>query len=289
MTFLFALIRAMHFGALMVAFGGNAYLALIRKLPDARPRDSGLRVLFGSAAGVALLTALASLCLTAGLMNGDWHAAYDKQAVLAVVTATTYGHVFLARLPLLIALVLSSALTKRPSAPLDAVLACASLVMLALTSHAAASGPGSSLMAANDALHLLCAGFWIGGLSVLALIVVERRPGLLGALGVFSLWGTYAVFLLMVAGTVNALGILRGPFASLSRTYLTVLTVKIFLATLMIALALANRFRLTPAIHAGDPGAAGTLRWSVATELTVGAVVVFLGALLGLLPYGAPA
>ncbi len=289
MTLLFALIRAVHFVALMVAFGGNTYLALIRKLPDARPRDSRLRVLFCSAALVAFLTALAALCLTAGLMSGDWHAAYDRQAVFAVVTATAYGHVFLARLPVLIVLVLSSTLTKRPFAPLNAMLACASLAMLALTSHAAASGAGPSLMAANDALHLLCAGFWIGGLTVLALIVVERRPGLVGALGVFSLWGTYAVFLLIVAGTVNAFGILHGPFAGLSRTYLAVLTAKIFLAALMIALALANRFRLTPAIHAGDPDGTGMLRWSVATELTVGAVVVFLAALLGLLPYGAPA
>jgi hypothetical protein len=80
--------------------------------------------------------------------------------------------------------------------------------------YAVASGTGSWLMAANDALHLLCAGFWIGGLTVLALVVVERRPGLLGALGVFSLWGTYAVFLLTVAGAVNALGMRRGAWDS---------------------------------------------------------------------------
>ena len=148
----------------------------------------------------------------------------------------------------------------------------------------AASGAGSSLLAANDAFHLLGAGFWIGGLSVIALILMEHKQGLLDALAVFSLWGTYAVFLLAVAGTINALAILQAPFAALSHPYLTVLAIKVMLAATMMALALANRFRLTPAIHAGEADSTIVLRWSTQAELSLGAIVVFLASLLGLLP-----
>ena len=289
MTFLFAFMRATHFAALMTAFGGNAYLVLIGKLPDPWPRASRLRILFGIAAIIALLTALVALCLTAGQMSGDWHAAYNPNAIVSVVMTTFYGRIFLIRVFVLAGLVLSSVLARRPLAPLNTMLAGVALAMLGLTSHAAASGTGSSLMAANDALHLLCAGFWIGGLSVLGLIVVERKPGLSSALRVFSRWGFYAVLLLTIAGTINALVILRGSFASLSRIYLTVLAVKIILAAIMISLALANRLWLTPAVRAGDADPTEALRWSIASELGIGVVIVFLASLLGLLPYSMPA
>jgi putative copper resistance protein D len=287
-TLLSALIRAVHFSALMIVFGGSAYLALIRKLQDARPRDSRLRIMFGVAAATALLTSAFMLCLTAGQMSGDWRASYDPHLILSVLTATWYGHIFLIRLPVLAGLFVLSALAQRPRERSNTVFAGAALAMIGLTSHAAASGTGSSLLAANDALHLLCAGFWIGGLSVLALILFERKPGLLDALAVFSLWGTYAVFLLAIAGAINALAILQGPFVTWSHAYLTVLAIKIMLAAIMMALALANRFRLTPAIRAGEPDAAIVLRWSIQAELSLGTIIVFLASLLGLLPPIAP-
>jgi putative copper resistance protein D len=282
-TLLFALIRAVHFAALMIVFGGSAYLALIGKLRDVRPRDSRMRVLFGAAAATALLTSAFMLCLTAGQMSGDWRASYDPRQVWAVITATWYGHVSLIRLPVLACLFLLCAPARRPLAGANTVFAGAALALIGLTSHAAASGAGSPLLAANHALHLLCAGFWIGGLAVLALILHERKPGLRDALAVFSLWGTYAVFLLAAAGTINALAILRGPFATWSHTYLTVLAIKIMLAAAMMSLALANRFRLSPAIRAGESDSAIILRWSVQVELTLGAIIVFLASLLGLL------
>ena len=279
MTVLFALIRAAHIASLMVAWGGGAYLFLIREVHDALPKAERLRLLFACAACIALVTAILSLALAADQMSGDWSAAPDMQSVQIVVVDTLYGHVFLARVALIAALCLASGLGFHS---VQAPFAGAALAALALTSHAAAGG--SLLLATNDAVHLVCGGFWIGGLCVLGLMLRERKAGLPQALPVFSLWGTYAVGALAVAGTINALAILQGAPARWSPAYMTILAIKIVLAAVMIALALANRFRLTPAICEGSATAPQTLAWNVIVELVIGAAIITLAAFLGLLP-----
>jgi len=56
------------------------------------------------------------------------------------------------------------------------------------------------------------------------------------------------------------------------------------LAVIMIALALANRFSVSPAIATGSETARNELAWTVAGELGLGIVVVLLAAFLGMMP-----
>src|SRR5471032_2097042 len=107
-------------------------------------------------------------------MTGNPAAVVDIQAVATVAAQTFYGNLFLVRFALLLALCVLC-LTDA-SAGLQALIADAALALLALTSHAAAAVTAryAYLLAASDALHLLAAGFWIGGLVALLPSVLAK-------------------------------------------------------------------------------------------------------------------
>src|SRR5215469_3400451 len=159
MTFLFAAIRALHFLSLMGVFGAGFFLVLLRAHKLASPPERMIRVILPAAAGVAFVTAILWLLLTAGNMVGDWHAAFDPKTIALVATKTEFGEIAQARIVGLAALLLLCL----PPARIGWVASVATLLLasLGLTSHAAAAaGPLPLLRAANDGAHLLCAGFW---------------------------------------------------------------------------------------------------------------------------------
>jgi len=288
-TLLFPAMRAIHFASLMTIFGAGAHATLLRKkglgtLPSQRP----LRAMLIGAATLALVSACVWLALVAGQMSGDWHAALDPSAILMVLRSTRFGHIFLVRiagLALLWAICLGR---NAPASVAPFVLAGALLGAVALTSHAAASGNDTlSLLvsSANDTLHLLAAGFWTGGLALLALLVWTQRSELakmLLPLRVFSQWGTYAVAALVVSGFTNIVFI--RPAAPWRGVYGEVLAVKMGIALAMIAFACLNRWRVTPALASGAPAAVWPLGRNVAIELVLGLSVVAIVGQLGLMP-----
>ena len=157
------------------------------------------------------------------------------------------------------------------------LLAGLALALPAATSHAATASPAgfAAIGAITDAVHLLTAGFWLGGLAVLLLLFRRREPNMLLALSLFSDWAMVAVLLLVMTGLINAASILLGQKGTASLLYLSVLGAKLVLVAGMIVLAVVNRFRLMPkarealiARHAG-------------MELSLGLVVVLLAGLLG--------
>jgi putative copper export protein len=160
------------------------------------------------------------------------------------------------------------------------------LALIAVTSHAAAASPAhfTAIGMVVDTLHLWCAGFWLGGLSVLAAIMALRpaAPRLLTALGVFAGWAMIAVALLVMTGLINATSILLGDAGHDAAPYLAVLGIKLLLVLAMTGLALANHFRLMPKL--AQPGAAAALRRNIALELALGVTVLLLVGFLGLLP-----
>lgn len=281
MTTLFALTRALHFASVMAIFGAAALAFLARQ-----PRnDPTLRKPLGIAALVALATAVLSLCLTTGEMTGVPEASYDVFSVATVVAQTFYGNVFLVRIALLIGLSLLCVADARPG--LKALTAGLALALLGLTSHAAAAGEAryEYARAAIDALHLLGAGFWIGGLVAL-LPAIFARPRdavkLVALLRLFSFYGAIAVAILIVAGTLNGVAILDVRGMAWSNTYLTWLAVKLVLAGVMIALALTNRFGVVPALARGEADAQDTIPLTVLAELGCAALILLAVGVLGL-------
>lgn len=273
---LFAAVRALHFFSLAILFGGALSEVMARKnIPGLDPTPLPWR----RAAILALLTALAWLGLTAGQMSGDWAKALDPQTLITVMTGTRFGIAFLVRAVFLLALIMAAFSGRMRWIVVTAGVA---LAAISLTSHAAASGPPhfEFVGAVNDAVHLLTAAFWIGGLAWLLALFSGRRDALLPALALFSDRGMIAVLLLVMTGIINALTILLSGPGHPSMIYVTLLCGKIALAACMIGLAIFNRFRLMPRLRAD--GKSENRRASIIAELAMGIGILVVVGVLGL-------
>jgi copper resistance protein D len=283
MTVLFAAVRAVHFISLMVVFGAAALSALLRAHKIAGPPDRMTRIVFPAAAALGFVTAIAWFFVVAGRMLGDWRGMLDPANLRLVATATAFGRVAVWRMAgLALMLCLSPARTRTG---MTAALAALLLGSLGLTSHAAAAaGDLPLLRAGNDAAHLLAAGFWIGGLVVLASFVRQhlRQPQkLVAPFRLFSRWGSVAVVVLIFSGIVNAASILPAHSLSTANSYVDILAVKIVLALGMVVLAVVNRLELVPALDAGHANTARQLSLSVFAEIILGIVVIAIVGYLG--------
>jgi putative copper resistance protein D len=280
-TALFALTRALHFASLMAVFGASALLFQARGIGI----DGGKwKVRLCLAALAALITAGLSLGFVAQAVIADARAFTDLHLLAIVVTKSFYGKVFLWRLFLLLCLCFACA-TNGFHLP-KTLLAGAALALVGLVSHAAAAGAPryEYARAAIDALHLLCAGFWVGGLIVLAPEVLAKprdMSKLIALLKLFSRWGVASVALLIVAGTLNGVFILDMPMRW-NGAYVTWLAVKIALAAAMVTLALTNRFSVLPGLERGDREAADIIPLAIIAELSCALAILLIVGLLGL-------
>jgi copper resistance protein D len=265
-----ALARGLYFAASMLLFGLCAFTWLLRaRLPMILPvRDQSLR-------WALLLLALAAGCAWLGLAAADMADAMDHQAVVSAARDTRFGQFFLVRMAALAGLGLLLAIRRGRAAIV--LLSALALVLPAATSHAAAASPAgfAAVGAVTDGVHLLTAGFWIGGLAVLLLLWRRGEPNMPLALSLFSDWAMVAVLLLVMTGLINAASILLGQEGRMSALYLSVLGAKLALVTGMIGLALVNRFRLMP------KGGEALIARNAAIELSLGLAAVLLAGLLG--------
>jgi putative copper export protein len=273
-----ALARAVYFGAAMLLFGSLALRLLMRAhLPHIRQLTiAELQIAAGAA---ALIAAPLWFVLAAGQMAGDARAAFNG-TVLIQALQTLFGTGFLVRMA---ALALMGILLAFRSDPPALAMAGLALASPALSSHAAASSPAhfTAIGIAVDAVHLLTAGFWIGGLALLAVAFARKmaQADLLLSLGLFSEWAMVAVLLLTMTGVINTALVLLGQPGHTAPLYLGVLGIKLTCVAAMLTLASVNRFRLMPRFTVGDTGV--RLRRNVAWELSLGIAVVALGGLLG--------
>jgi putative copper resistance protein D len=260
--------RGLYYIAAMLLFGDLAFSLLIHaRLPVIQPpKDRTRRWSALAVAGAAGLTWF--LMAVAGMAGR-----LDMQAAIQTVTATLFGQVFVVRMITLAAL----ALLLRRTTRLAVLLALAALCLPAMTSHAAAASPAGFILfgASLDAIHLITAGFWIGGLAVLLALHRRREPNILLALSLFSEWAIIAVLLLVMTGLINGTSILLGDQGTPSRLYLAVLGAKLVLVAVMLGMAAINRFRLMPL------GKDQTIARNAALELGAGVIVVLLAGVLG--------
>jgi putative copper resistance protein D len=276
--------RAIHFAAVALLFGAPLFRLAVA--PDAAAhKDAGA---IGIWAGIAALLSGAGWFIgVAGTMAGGWSEAFAPDILATVATDTRFGHLWVARLAGIVA-ILGVQLLASPSRARDIVLSI-------LTAAFAASlvGVGHGMAGAGrlgwihmvaDMVHLLCAATWIGGLFCLGIVLRQAAKGqvapevLRQALPRFSRLGYGAVALLVLSGCVNALILVPRPGRLIGTDYGRVLMVKIALASLMIAIAVVNRVALTPKVWSGSQTA---LRRSVLLEQAVGLLVLATVALLG--------
>lgn len=271
------LARWIHFVSATILFG-SALFALY----GTRPAKPSAQPLLPR----SVQTALAFLALLSGLA---WLAGFAMElaeedglwvTVRSVLLETGFGPVWLVRLAAAFLLTAAAVADAPPS-----LLALFSALLLGVegwSGHAATGTLGSSLI---QAVHVVAAATWLGGLVPLAILVANARRGseaaIILALRRFSTMGTVAVAVIFATGLVNTWRILGG-IPSPAHAYGRVLLLKIGLFALMLGLAGLNRFWLVERLGGVRPGPELLwLRWTIVGEQIIGVGVLLDVSVLG--------
>lgn len=278
--------RLAHLSALLVLFGAGVF-PLYSGVESVRVRRSVI-----AAGAVALAGGIFWFLFTAAGMSGNIRGAIDWSVLSLVAGGTSFGHLWLARLVLIAAALLSFTFSNRASWLLGIGLSAVALVTIPWAGHGQdGEGIGATIYAAGDIVHLLAAAIWVGALTALLLLLGAKRREVTAALIGFSSLGPATVALLLLSGIVNS-WFLIGPqnaLSIMSTAYGAVLVAKLILFAGMLVLATLNRFRLTPRLAlAGNALAANnavrSLNRSIATETALALLVLAAVALMGTLP-----
>lgn len=256
-------VRAMHFAATAVVAGGLIFRTFVAE-PALRATQAAMTAVVRSqillVVGIGLAVAAASgviwLQLQAASMSGmSLGEAMTTDTLLTVLNETQFGLVSKFRTILAVILAVCLASDRHVLARWLALGSALGLITaIAWTGHAGSTvGEIGNLHLASDALHLIAAAAWIGGLVSLALLVAAARRNHLvwaaltrDAARRFSTLGIVSVATLLITGIFNA-WILVGSFHALVVTqYGLFLLLKILLFTVMLAFAAVNRLWLTP-------------------------------------------
>lgn len=294
--------RFLHFTCTIILFG-SAFFALY-SLPFGGPSERLTRplesVLLTATLG-AFLSSLAWLLFTVGNMSGTLAGAFDGEALRSVLWDTGFGHVWAARVALMLAIVATiwlggACLRSYRLIAILAVLAAVLLASLAGVGHTQVHGGTSAMVHVTvDAVHLLAAGAWLGGLLPLGMLVVLYRTKQLSSgnavlvLSRFSGMAYFAVAALVASGSINGWFLIGSLSTLISTSYGELLLMKLGLFGLMLCLAASNRFRLVPGLTKMATAnrsdlALATLRHNIVAEQILGIFVMAIVSLLGTLP-----
>ena len=283
--------RFLHYAASLTLFGVSLFPLYTYTKLAADPY---------SRQAIAWLTALAALlsavfwftCVTFSMAGR-----FDGDAVWSVLSETSFGKVWMARVILvtIIFLIVSFQL-KWPAERVSwlfPVLCAGLLVTLAGVGHTQTdNGMVHVIHMGADGLHLLAAGAWIGGLVSL-FSVVARAVQMLSpdhdseatlAAARFSGMGYIAVATLIGSGLINS-WFLVGSLGNLGTPYGQLLIIKLVLFAGMLGLAGLNRFLIVPRLVKANDGGHATglvrLRRHILGEQALGIVIILIVSALG--------
>lgn len=289
-------VRLAQYAGAAILFGASLFL--LYALPRGQRAPAWAAQLLTSAAVLTAVAALVGLVVQTTSMAGSLAFALQPDSLRAVALEMPLGRAALIRAGAgALAVVALIAVPKGPR--LWAVLAFVGAVAagsLAWMGHGAAKEDASGrLHLFSDVLHSVAAAAWLGALPCFLLLVVTRprevREGAdltHHALKSFSGVGMAAVAVLVGTGLVNSWFLVgfENLRAALATTYGQLLATKLALFGLMLILAAANRYRLTPALGASTSRPEApllALRRSVLLETLAGFGVLLLVAWLGTL------
>jgi copper resistance protein D len=247
---------------------------------------------------IALVITLVSgaiwLLLQAVSMSGlPFGEAMSSVLLGTVLNETQFGTVSEIRAALAMVLLLCLASDRfLPANWLALTVALALAASIAWTGHAGStSGELGNLHVAADALHLVAAAAWIGGLVPLALLLAEvhRHGGVTWASLAqvatqrFSILGIASVATLLVSGIVNA-SILVGSFHALVISeYGRLLMLKLLVFIAMLAFAARNRLWLTSRLVISNDTRIEALRQLTRNSIIEIALGLLIFAIVGML------
>jgi putative copper resistance protein D len=304
------IVRAIHFAATLL-LAGTIMFRLFVAVPAFRTAPGGMlqdRVrirltwIIWTAFIITALSGAAWLVFLASDIGGSPVAdVLSKGIAWIVLTETRFGIDWIARLTMasLLAIFLlqpmrTPAFTSATSA-VSAVLASGLLASLAWAGHAAATpGLTGTFHIASDALHLVAAGAWIGGLWPFAILLRNaRRAGDPASVAVanvatrrFSILGMMSVTAILATGAINAYALLGTLAIPVRTAYGRLLLVKIGLFIAMVGIASFNRLRLAPRLSSQCTGMSSVqqLERNSLAEAGLGILILAIVAVLGRIP-----
>ena len=308
-------VRAVHFAATLLVAGVAFFVVFIAEPAFRTAKDdnrvavvvrSRLTWIARISLALAVVSGAAWFDLTAAAMSGQPVADVFSQGVWwTVLSETTFGNDWLVRFVLacLLAGLFDPSLSEQriTSRWLKAALVIAAAAFagsLAWAGHAAGGlGVEAIVHPAADVLHLIAAAAWVGALIPLWLLLRAAGQDSLAIARTatlrFSTLGIVAVATILATGSINTWYLVGSIPALVGTDYGRLLSVKIALFFVMVAVAAFNRLCLTPhLVQDGHPAATAAaaqqalrqLRRNAALEAAAGAIVVAIVAVLGTLP-----
>ncbi|OHC91739.1 MAG: copper resistance protein CopD [Sphingomonadales bacterium RIFCSPHIGHO2_01_FULL_65_20] len=293
------LLRLVQYAGAVVLLGAPLFLLYGLREADGLALGWPRRILIFASAMVALSAGAALVAQTA-VMAGSIAEGLKPSSLGFMITGTILGPAFLIRSGVA-ALALVVLTFVRPSRLVWILVSLAGLIVsasFAWTGHGAATeGPGHYPHLAAAILHSYGAAVWLGALVVLLILTLGHKASpaadrtLYQALHGFSGVGTASVAVLVLSGLVNS-WFMVGPdrLAGLFTTsYGLLLSAKLALFGLMLALAAANRFHLTPSLAnaLADPWAltqaVSRLKRSLVLETLIALALLCAVAVMGTL------
>jgi len=293
--------RAVHFVATAITAGSIIFRIAIANalLRSDKAAAASFRTATLWVASLGLATATISgaiwLLLQATSMSGmPFREAMTSDVLSTVIGETQFGQVTIIRLALAIVLTVCLVCDRMAIAQwlgLGAALGLAASI--AWTGHAGSTlGAAGYLHLAADALHLIAAAAWIGGLvSLIPFLTVARRsesPSLThDAAERFSTLGIVSVATLLLTGIVNATILVGSPRGLIVTDYGRLLLLKLGLFAAMFAFAAINRLSLTPRLAcSGKEQQSIVLRKltrNTAIEIALGLGILAIVGMLGIM------
>jgi copper transport protein len=148
---------------------------------------------------------------------------------------------------------------------------------LVISGHAATASP-KWLTGPLVFIHGVAVAFWVGALAPLLVLARKRTGAVLPVLLRFSRIAVAVVAVLVLSGFGLAIIQLESPGALIGTRYGIILLVKLTLVAMLLGLAVANRYLVTPAIKA-DPSNARALKGVVFYECV--AILLILAVVAG--------
>ena len=286
-------VRAVHFAATAMVVGIFVFTVAVANPSLRSQADAGralrrrLAMLAGLSLAVAVLSGAVWLLLIAAEIGNEALAeSLRSEVAWTVLTQTRFGYVSIARLA--IASVLFVFLAAGRWDWVAASAAAAFGGALAWCGHAGASpGLAGDFNVCADAVHLVAAGAWFGGLGPLALLLAAAREAnnpawaqiAAGATARFSTVGLVSVATLFATGIINVLMLVGNVATLMEGDYGRLLMLKIVIFLLMVAVACVNRLYLMPRM--AEVGRVRQLQRNCLIEIGLGVAVLLIVAALG--------
>ena len=307
------LARTAHFAASALIPGLTFFVlfvaepAWISVLTQPEPAATRLRRHFmrlgWAALALSIVSGLAWLILIAGRLTGQPLAsAVSSGGAWKVLTETQFGHDWLARVAMVVLIALCLARFdpvrgwhSRWEGIVSVLLSAGFMASLAWAGHGGAnSGLPGTIQVAGDALHLVTAAAWVGGLVPFVLVMacalrMKSEAWNAAAADVtrrFSSFGVVVVSLLLLSGISNSWFLVGSYVRLVGTAYGQLLLLKIVFVIAIVVVAVVNRLVLMPRLrHAGEAAGALSRLWrNGSIEIALGLAIFAIVGTLGTIP-----